>query len=287
MNILSTEVKGIGIMPELSRHFTKKEGGHLIHFRLRRRADKMTLGYLSTDLYVIKAQFDPRTKNLISKEGNDKLTLLFHRAVAMLGKCKEGTDYKLAWQRDGEALIREQEEADRKELEDKFASGSASDHYVWLVNKSIRMAKELAKIEQEAEEMRIMLKLPPRRERVTHAQRVEYQDTMVKFMTLRRNTLSDRDFQMWTSWNKVLNEFIEVIGADISFAAIDMRFYRQYKTYLMVTRGNSANTFGAHVKKLKAFLKYAEGEGMRWSGKNGHGESNFPLSWKQKNQLVN
>ena len=26
---------------------------------------------------------------------------------------------------------------------------------------------------------------------------------------------------------------------------------------------------------------------LRWSGKNGHGESNFPLSWKQKSQPAN
>ena len=26
---------------------------------------------------------------------------------------------------------------------------------------------------------------------------------------------------------------------------------------------------------------------LRWSGRNGHGESNFPLSWKQQNQPVN
>jgi hypothetical protein len=27
--------------------------------------------------------------------------------------------------------------------------------------------------------------------------------------------------------------------------------------------------------------------GLRWSGKNGQGESNFPLSWNQKNQPAN
>lgn len=26
---------------------------------------------------------------------------------------------------------------------------------------------------------------------------------------------------------------------------------------------------------------------MRWSGSNGQGENNFPLSWKQKNQPAN
>ena len=31
-------------------------------------------------------------------------------------------------------------------------------------------------------------------------------------------------------------------------------------------------------------LRYSD---LRWSGKNGHGESNFPLSWKQINQLAN
>lgn len=261
MDILSAEVKGIGIMPELSRHFTKKEGGHLVHLRLRRRADKKILVYLSTDLYVPKAQFDPRTKNLFSKEGNDRLVLLFQRAIAMLRRCKVDTDYKVAWQRDGEALVREQEEAERKVLEDQFTSGSASDHYAWLVNKSVRMARELAKIEQEAEELRIKLNLPPRKEHVTYVQQVEYQDTLSKFMTLRRNTLGDRDFQMWASWHKVLNEFTKALGVDMSIATIGMDFYRRYKTYLMVTRGNTANTFGAHVKKLKSFLKYAEGEG--------------------------
>jgi hypothetical protein len=33
-------------------------------------------------------------------------------------------------------------------------------------------------------------------------------------------------------------------------------------------------------------LRTAPEEGVRWSGKSGHGESNFPLSWKQKSQPV-
>jgi hypothetical protein len=27
--------------------------------------------------------------------------------------------------------------------------------------------------------------------------------------------------------------------------------------------------------------------GLRWSRRNGHGESNFPVSWKHKNRPVN
>ncbi|WP_460586479.1 PKD domain-containing protein, partial [Hymenobacter arcticus] len=48
--------------------------------------------------------------------------------------------------------------------------------------------------------------------------------------------------------------------------------YRDYTRYVATVRqGQTA--------RLRA-------ETLRWSGKNGHGESNFPLSWKQKNQLV-
>ncbi|RZJ60035.1 MAG: hypothetical protein EOO58_03400, partial [Hymenobacter sp.] len=46
-----------------------------------------------------------------------------------------------------------------------------------------------------------------------------------------------------------------------------------YKYYIQ----NSAGSFG-----LDKFLTE-----LRWSGKSGHGESNFPLSWKQQNQPVN
>ncbi|RZK24567.1 MAG: hypothetical protein EOO56_00780, partial [Hymenobacter sp.] len=178
MDTLNAEVDGIGIIPELNRHFTKKQDGHLINFRLRRREDGATLCYLSTNIYVAKAQFSSITKQLISKESNDKLIALFHRAVAMLKKCESDTDYKLVWERECKAMVREERAAarqrDEQEQREQYSKGSASDRYAWLVNKSIRMAKELALIEQEAEELRVTLKLPPRGAIVTHSQRSDY-----------------------------------------------------------------------------------------------------------------
>jgi len=43
----------------------------------------------------------------------------------------------------------------------------------------------------------------------------------------------------------------------------------------------------ANAKREISRIRTQSEHSLRWSGKSGHGESNFPLSWKQQNQPVN
>lgn len=260
--VLAETVHGTAISPYLGNHVSAKYGG--AHLMLRLRKERRLLAYLPTHLYVPVAQFDPVTKQVVgASETNRQLVNLFERAVAMVTAAKAGQDVKAQW---AQVLVRvgqEQKDAKMSRLHEHFEEEDNTERYALLRVERQRLEAELRGLDADIETRRVALNLPLDVAPVP-AGRAEQElcaALLVAFLVEQEDIHTPRDYQMWASWAKVLKECCTTMHQPLHLMGFTLSFYNVYKEHLMVTRGNLLNTFGAQVKKLKAFFKFVEQKG--------------------------
>lgn len=57
-----------------------------------------------------------------------------------------------------------------------------------------------------------------------------------------------------------LRQYAQARGTTLRLEAMDMTFYQDFRTYVMEELGQSINTFGKHIDRLKSFLTWCEEE---------------------------
>ena len=57
-----------------------------------------------------------------------------------------------------------------------------------------------------------------------------------------------------------LRQYAQARGTALSLAGMDMAFYQDFRTYVTEELGQSVNTFGKHIDRLKSFLTWCEEE---------------------------
>jgi len=55
-------------------------------------------------------------------------------------------------------------------------------------------------------------------------------------------------------------QYQEARGVTLSVERLDLAFYQDFRTYLLEELGQRLNTFGKHIRRLKTFLSWVEGE---------------------------
>ena len=247
--VLTLNVNNATITPDLARPFTKKRDGH--HVTLRVTYARQVLAYLPTDIYVMPFQFNAKTKQLSDNFYNDRIKEMLSRAGKVVGSTLVPSQIKASWERERVSM----EGADMVDAMETFADwgkySALADRAAWLEKELVLVHAAMKNMEAE----------DPGLAPVPIASLVERKDfvkAIDAFMEEMKDTVKERDYQMWESWKKRLEECAQHNGIVLTLLNIDMKFYNKYKSYLMVTRGNKLSTFGAHVKRLKSFMKWAE-----------------------------
>ncbi|MBD2716186.1 hypothetical protein KBK19_14180 [Microvirga sp. STR05] len=270
-HVLTLSVNGASITPELARPFTKKRDGH--HVMLRVTANRKAIAYLSTDLYVMPPAFNTRTKQLSDPDDNETLHSLLSRAGKVVANTLIPDQLKASWERERKAMHGES-------MVDAMEQFAEWNDYGQLINRAATLEKELATVQAAIKKMELdnpgLTAVPT----ATLHERKQYEAAMTAFLREHQTTLSKRDYQMWTTWQTRLNETATHNKLTLSLFSFDLEFYACYKKYLMGVRGNKLSTFGAHVKRLKGFLKWCEGNG--YSVGNGWKHKKFAITEEEK-----
>ncbi|WP_426062013.1 phage integrase SAM-like domain-containing protein [Hymenobacter sp. B1770] len=252
--VLTLIANGASITPDLARIYTQKRSGH--HVTLRVTHARRVLAYLPTGLYVMPDEFNPKTKQLADAFLNETLAAMLSRAGKVVASTLDPAKIKAGWERQRVTLQGES----TVETMDSIAEHRS---YVELQNMAARLEKELALVHEAMKQMEADntgLAIGP----VTSiSERKDFDQALAAFMaeTEDKLTLKPRDFQMWQTWKARLKECAQHHHLTLTLLGFNMKFYAKYKAYLMDVRGNKLSTFGAHVKRLKSFLKWAEQNG--------------------------
>lgn len=73
---------------------------------------------------------------------------------------------------------------------------------------------------------------------------------------------SKKLMQSYNQTNYWLNEFKKDCGVNLNFKTVDTRFYNEFWKYFVEGKGYAPNTFGKHIKHIKAFMRWAHEEGL-------------------------
>ncbi|GAB3572949.1 phage integrase SAM-like domain-containing protein [Hymenobacter daeguensis] len=268
---LTLNINGATVTPDLARPYTKKQNGH--HVTLRVTHARQVLAYLATDIYVMPHQFNAKTKQLADSDLNLMLQSLLSRAGKVVGSTLVPAQLKASWERERVA----QQGEDVVEAMETFADWHK---YSELTRRAEWLEKELVLVHNAMKKMEAE---DPGLAPVPVASLVERKDfvkAIDAFMEERKDTVKERDYQMWESWKLRLEECAQHSNIVLTLLNIDMKFYAKYKSYLMVTRGNKLSTFGAHVKRLKSFMKWAEQNG--YTVGKGHKNDGFAITEEAK-----
>lgn len=262
-NVLKTE-NGLSITPYLHTSLSKKEGGHHVQIRVTILSSKQHV-YLPTGIYTMPKGFDSVTKGLKKPEQqlNLRTKLAEVRYATEILKGDITTDavrdtynyYKkgdemhdwlilcadLAENASLDSLLEK-----RKQLEDYRAD---------IDTQLVTIGEMIAQLAVSTK--RSVLKTKPSTQAVD-----EYQSAKKLFLASLVGR-GERDKQAFNSFFKVLDECAVAKKFKLSLDVFDMTFYGVYADFILYDRDNYNNTFGAHVKKLKAFLKYSESKGFK------------------------
>lgn len=247
--VLTLSVNGATITPDLARPFTKRRDGH--HVMLRVTYARQVLAYLATDIYVMPHQFNSRTKQLADDDLNLTLQSLLSRAGKVVGSTLVPVQLKASWER--ERTVHQGEEMD--DAMETFAEWHS---YTALTRRAEWLEKELALVHESIKSLERENPSIAPVPLTTLVERKDFDNALTGFLEEMKDKVKPRDYQMWESWKLRLTECAKHNLLTLSLLTFDMKFYHKYRAYLMGTRGNKLSTFGAHVKRLKSFLKWAE-----------------------------
>ncbi|MBC6605616.1 hypothetical protein H8B13_02165 [Hymenobacter sp. BT188] len=249
-NVLKA-ANGATITPQLHSYLSKKDGGH--HVLLRVTLNKKHT-YLDTGIYVMPNQFDTTAKGLKKADLQLELRRLLVEALKTVEISRED-NIKDEWNRF---------KAGEKSHEwlDVVTTLMEEDSLRKLIVKRGELEAQLAEvnslIKQLAEHTGTdVVKASPSAQDVT-----EYEAAKKLFLASLVGR-SKRDQDAFVSFFTVLDECAKAKKFKLSLDVFDMEFYAAYAKYILDDRDNFNNTFGAHVKKLKSFLKYAESKGFK------------------------
>jgi hypothetical protein len=251
-HVLTLSINGATIVPELARPYTQKRGGH--HLMLRVTANRKVLCYLGSDVYLLQDEFDSKTKQILNSAYSGTLENLMSRAAKIVTTTLKPDHLKALWEKELTAFEGEQVCS----IMDDFAEW---DSYTKLTERAKQLEAELAKTYAAIKIMEVENPYLAPVPLASQHEKKQYDTALTAYLKEQELTLNKRDYQMWTTWVKRLNEVAQTFSISLTLFSFDLDFYNKYKNYLMVLRGNSLNTFGAHVKRLKRFLKWAEANG--------------------------
>ncbi|MBU6122614.1 site-specific integrase [Hymenobacter siberiensis] len=249
-NVLKV-ANGATITPQLHHYLSKKDGGH--HVLLRVTYAKQH-SYLDSGIYAMPKDFDADTKTLKKPEQNLELRRLLREARVEVEcfKPEELTPVrvKAAWER-----FKAGEQS--HDWMDEVTTYMEEDSLRKLIAKREELEARLAEVNQHIKQLAEhtgtdVVKAEPSAQEVS-----EYEAAKKLFLTSLIGR-KQRDRNAFDSFFTVLEECAKAKKFKLSLAVFDMQFYGAYAKYILDDRDNYNNTFGAHVKKLKAFLKYAE-----------------------------
>lgn len=249
--ILVASVNGASITPELARVSTKKREGHLLSLRIA--ANRQVLAYLATELYVPPALFNSKTKQLVEPGLNEQLKSLLSRASKLVAVSLNPERLKKGWVQE---LVGWRQEHLPARVEVHELAG-------------LRSRREA--LEQQLQQVGLELKAlekahgpgastPPTR--VNPVDVAAYEQAIASFMlTLKGRAPRDQDAFAWVWTN--LDKYADYVGTTLTLQSFDYQFYLSYANFCLQVTNNFDNFFGAKIKKIKQFLKYAEGEGFQ------------------------
>jgi integrase len=255
---LVAHVNGASVTPELARVITKKQGGH--HLTLRVSANRAVLAYLPTELYLMPALFNAKTKQAVEAYENEVLQKLFARATTLVAKTLKPEHLKSEWDKQLREHERQEFIGMQDSINDNFELGD-------LYTKRDSLTKQLAEVElaiNQQEAARGLLPVLPsiKKTQITQQQVEEYRRAIAEFMlSIAGRKKRDQDAFTWV-WDN-LDKYAAYTGATISLQLFDYQFYLSYANYCLFVTNNYDNFFGAKIKKIKQFLKFAEGKGYQ------------------------
>lgn len=243
--------EGVTLSIYLQPNNSPKKGGHPVV--IRATANKKHI-YLPTGLYAEKKEFNETKKVLINPERQEKLTPFFASAVALAAE--HGSDIeaiKAAW---GKVRLTAKSDIHVKSFLEEHDNYTLDE----MLAERERLEGELAKLNEAITLYSAHLKRPTKKASATLSERQEFERAMEEFQTTWK-LFAKRDAQAYSSWLTILREAAVAEKQPLTFNGITLDFYAAYAKHILFTRNNYDNTFGAHVKRLKAFLKFAEQRG--------------------------
>jgi hypothetical protein len=264
---------GITTSIYLQPNYSQKKGGQPVVIRVTYNKKHV---YLTTDLYAGKKEFNEVKKVFIDTDRQDNLDKLYAAAIKLISQHQ--TDLaaiKAIWEKTRKGVTNEKHVLSFIERHENYALDD-------LLEERERLEKELVEINELIITYSTALERNTKKASATEKEKQEFREALELFKD-RWNTLKKRDKQAWESWLKTLEEAAKLEKVPLAFAAIDLSFYSKYANHILVTRGNFDNTFGAHVKKLKAFLKFSEQN--NYPVNKAYKDSRFKI-WEEEKEII-
>lgn len=242
---------GVTVTPYLQPHYSKKKGGHPLVLRVT--ASKQHV-YLPTSLFVEKKGFNDAKKVLTNPEAQAELDVYTGAAWSLIKTHDSDLNtIKANWDGTKTGV-----------KVDKSVMSFFERHQHYNLD---MMIEERASLEKQLEELNIAieaasktLKRVPTKRVATSGEKQTFRDALLGFQATWK-LLKARDQQAWTSWLTILEECCKAEKMVLTLDLFSLEFYARYAHHILHTRDNYDNTFGAHVKRLKSFLKWAEQTG--------------------------
>ena len=250
---LSLTINGASIVPELARTLTKKQGGH--HVALRITYNRVILAYLATDIYVVPTLFNPKTKQLVDPNENNLLMGLLSRASKLVAKTLNPQQLKKDWKKERLEIAKDS----TVEIMDSMADWQ---NLTRLYSKRDALSAQLQSVLDAISGIEKAEGLTPVTKAASALDVEKYVQAREEFMlTLKGRSQRDQDAFTWV-WEN-LAKYAAHANTALTLQSFDYQFYLSYGKFCMYVTDNYDNFFGAKVKKLKQFLKYAEERGYK------------------------
>ena len=243
--------KGMTLSIYLQPHRSQKKGGHPVVIRATYAKKHV---YLPTELYAEQKEFNDVKKVLINQEKQEKLDRYYALAVTLAVELGQDIEaIKAAW------VKRRNGAAEEKKI---LSFVERHEHYQLdeMLEERERLERELAELNEQIALYSANLKRSTRKPSATEGEKQQFKDALQEFRTTWQ-LLNKRDAQAWESWVNILEEAAKAEKKPLTLGGMNLDFYAAYAKHILYTRDNYDNTFGAHVKRLKSFLKFAEEHG--------------------------
>lgn len=250
---LTATVNGATIVPELARTLTRKRNGH--HVTLRVTNNRVILAYLQTEMYIMPAMFNAKTKQLNDSSLNSQLKVLLGRATQLVATTLNPTDLKSGWERERKLIQQESTIA----VMEQFAEW---DDLTRLYAKRDTLESELSAVSLAIREAEASNGITPLTASVSPLDVKEYEKAISEFMqTLKGRSKRDQDaFSL--VWDNLV-KFSTHSNITLTLQSFDLDFYFKYSNFCLFVTDNYDNFFGSKVKKIKQLLKFAEEKGYK------------------------
>jgi hypothetical protein len=248
-NVLRTD-HGASITPYLHTTASKKNGG-MHHVLLRVSQNKQHI-YLDTDIFVPVKEFNSDTKGLKKPDQQLELRRLLVEALKIANKVPDNV--RLEWEnfRKGELA---------HQWLDVVTDLMQEDSLEKLLVKRTELENQLVEVNNLIKELADNIGKDIVKEAPSQQAVLDYKRAVDMFMASLQGK-KQRDQNAFTSFFNVLEKCSKAKKFILSLDVFDMSFYYVYAKFLLDDRDCYNNTLGANIKKLKAFLSFAEAKGF-------------------------